>query len=409
MCWQPGTVCEDRTITLGDAERLDRMRLARTERIGAATYRRLMLRYGTAPAAIAALPDLARAGGGTAPAVVRRELAEREFDRAERAGATILFVDEPGYPPLLGLLHDAPAVIAVLGDAALLSVAGVAIVGSRNASANGCSMAEALGEAVAGQRLPVVSGLARGIDAAAHEGALRAGTTIAAVAGGLDKPYPPQNIALQQRIAESGAVLSEAPFGTAPQARHFPRRNRIIAGLSLGVVVIEAARRSGSLITARMALEHGRELFAVPGSPLDPRCLGSNDLIRQGAHLTETLDDILSNLPEHPLQQGIQRVPIFNQDAGRGLFGDAAASHMAEPPMVWNPSPDEMEDVRRQLEALLSPSPTLVDDLIDRCQVSAAAVGAILLELELAGRVQFAPGQRVMLIGANSERLADPD
>jgi DNA processing protein len=385
------------------------MRLARTERIGAATYRRLMHRYGTAAASIAALPELARAGGGAPPGVLRRDLAEREFERATQAGAAILFVDAPLYPPLLALLHDAPAVIAVLGDPALLSIAGVAIVGSRNASANGCSMAETLGEAVAAQHLPVVSGLARGIDAAAHQGALRTGTTIAAVAGGLDKPYPPQNVALQQRIAEHGAVLSEAPFGTAPQARHFPRRNRIIAGLALGVVVIEAARRSGSLITARLALEAGRELFAVPGSPLDPRCLGSNDLIRQGAHLTESLDDILANLPAHPLQEGIQRVPIFNHDANQGLSPDTTPTHMAEPPAVWDPSPGELAAVRRHLEVLLSPSPTSVDVLVDRCQVSAAVVGAILLELELAGRVQFAPGQRVMLIGPADSAVAETD
>ena len=284
------------------------MRLARTERIGPATYRRLMQRYGTAPAAIAALPELARAGGGSAPRLIGRDLAEREFERAERAGAALLFVDTPGYPPLLGLLHDAPAVIAVLGDVALLSAApAVAIVGSRNASANGQNFAEGLAEALAGKGALVVSGLARGIDGAAHTGALRTGKTVAAVAGGLDKPYPPQNVELQARIAQCGAVVSEAPFGTAPQARHFPRRNRIIAGLALGVVVVEAAPRSGSLITARLALENGRELFAVPGSPADPRCRGSNDLIRQGAYLTESADDVLGNLPAEPGRQGLQR------------------------------------------------------------------------------------------------------
>jgi DNA processing protein len=257
-------------------------------------------------------------------------------------------------------------------------------------------MAEALAEALAAHPLPVVSGLARGIDAAAHEGALRAGATIAAVAGGLDKPYPPEHADLQARIAASGAVVSEAPFGTSPQARHFPRRNRIIAGLALGVVVIEAAQRSGSLITARLALECGRELFAVPGSPLDPRCRGSNDLIRQGAHLTETAEDVFANLPAHPLQQGVQRVPLFNRD----LWDDLEATHMAEPRTTWEAPESEAEfaAVRRRLEGLLSPSPTLVDDLIARCQVSPAAVNAILLELELAGRVSFLTGPRVALI-----------
>jgi DNA processing protein len=372
------------------------MRLARTERVGPATYRRLLRRFSTAGEAIAALPELAQAGGGSAPALIGAGLAAREFERAARFGAKLLFVDEDGYPPLLGLLHDAPPVIAVLGDVAVLSAAAVAVVGSRNASANGRTMAEALAEALAAHPLPVVSGLARGIDAAAHEGALRAGATIAAVAGGLDKPYPPEHADLQARIAASGAVVSEAPFGTSPQARHFPRRNRIIAGLALGVVVIEAAQRSGSLITARLALECGRELFAVPGSPLDPRCRGSNDLIRQGAHLTETAEDVFANLPAHPLQQGVQRVPLFNRD----LWDDLEATHMAEPRTTWEAPESEAEfaAVRRRLEGLLSPSPTLVDDLIARCQVSPAAVNAILLELELAGRVSFLTGPRVALI-----------
>jgi DNA processing protein len=372
------------------------MRLARTERVGPATYRRLLRRFSTAGEAIAALPELAQAGGGSAPALIGAGLAAREFERAARFGAKLLFVDEDGYPPLLGLLHDAPPVIAVLGDVAVLSAAAVAVVGSRNASANGRTMAEALAEALAAHPLPVVSGLARGIDAAAHEGALRAGATIAAVAGGLDKPYPPEHADLQARIAASGAVVSEAPFGTSPQARHFPRRNRIIAGLALGVVVIEAAQRSGSLITARLALECGRELFAVPGSPLDPRCRGSNDLIRQGAHLTETAEDVFANLPAHPLQQGVQRVPLFNRD----LWDDLEATHMAEPRTAWEAPESEAEfaAVRRRLEGLLSPSPTLVDDLIARCQVSPAAVNAILLELELAGRVSFLTGPRVALI-----------
>ena len=211
----------------------------------------------------------------------------RELRGFARLGARMLFAGEPDYPPLLALLDDAPAAIAVLGDPALLASRAIALVGGRNASANGQRMAETLAAELA-RSLVVVSGLARGIDAAAHAGAMQTGRTIAAVAGGLDMPYPPEHADLQRRIAESGAVLSEAPLGTAPQARHFPRRNRIIAGLSLGVVVVEAALRSGSLITARLAQEAGRELFAVPGSPLDPRSRGANDLIRQGAHLTET-------------------------------------------------------------------------------------------------------------------------
>jgi DNA processing protein len=377
------------------------MRLARTLRVGPATYRRLMLRYGTAAAAIAALPGLARAGGGSPPRVTPRDLALREFERAAAYDAHILFVDTPDYPPLLGLAQDAPSVIAVLGDPALLSVPGVAIVGSRAASANGCALADSIAEALAGDGAPVVSGLARGIDAAAHEGALRSGRTIAAIAGGLDKPYPRENIDLQARIGASGAVVAEAPFGTAPQARHFPRRNRIIAGLALGVVVIEAARRSGSLITARLALDYDREVFAVPGSPLDPRCLGSNDLIRQGAHLTETAADVRAHLPWLGGEAGA------TIDLGR-VCAAARKAHMAEPDVLWEGdiNPAGQAALREQLEVLLSPSPTSVDDLIARCQVSPAAVHAILLELELAGRVQFLPGQRVMIVGTDG---VDPD
>jgi DNA processing protein len=268
------------------------------------------------------------------------------------------------------------------------------LVGARNASANGRRMAEKLAAALAGAELIVVSGLARGIDAAAHEGALAAdaGLTVAAVAGGLDMPYPPEHARLQQRVAEQGAVITEAPLGTAPQSRHFPRRNRLIAGLSLGVVVVEAALRSGSLVTARLAQEAGREIFAVPGSPLDPRCQGSNDLIRQGAHLTETEADVLANLPDHPLRQGIARDPLF----ARGPA--PAAAEPAVEPVPEHPPAADLAGGRAQVLDLLGPSPTSVDDLVRRCQLSASAVVAVLLELELAGRVEMLPGNRVLLI-----------
>ncbi len=255
---------------------IDRLRLARTEGVGPVAYRRLIARFGSAVAALGALPALARAGGrASPPAVPRPEDAERELHGLARLGGKLLFAGEPDYPPLLALRDDAPAAIAVMGDAALLAERAVALVGGRNASANGQRMAETLAAELARSVL-VVSGLARGIDAAAHVGSMQTGRTIAAVAGGLDKPYPAEHADLQDRIAASGAVVTEAPLGTAPQARHFPRRNRIIAGLSLGVVVLEAAVRSGSLITARLAQEAGRELFAVPGSPLDPRSRGAN-------------------------------------------------------------------------------------------------------------------------------------
>ncbi len=376
---------------MSDPADLDRLRLARSEGVGPVAYRRLLRRYGSAEAALAALPDLARAGGRTTqPVTPSRSAAERECERLARMGGRFLFVDAPGYPPLLAMLDDPPPVVAMLGRIEALQARAVALVGGRNASANGQRIAETLAEGLAKSGLTVVSGLARGIDAAAHEGALAGGLTVAVVAGGLDVPYPPEHADLQRRIAESGAVLAELPLGTQPQARHFPRRNRIIAGLSLGVVVVEAAPRSGSLITARIAQEAGRELFAVPGSPLDPRCRGSNDLIREGAHLTEEARDVIDNLPDHPLREGLSRSPLF----ARG-----------EPPGFAAPPPEDpieplagLDCARQQVIEMLGPSPTSVDDLVRRCQLSLTAIMTVLLELELAGRVELLPGNRVALI-----------
>jgi DNA processing protein len=371
---------------------IDRLRLARAEGVGPVTYRRLLGRFGTAAAALDSLPGLARAGGRTSPPTVPSpDDASRELHALGRIGARAIFTGDPDYPPLLALLDDAPAMITVLGDPALLSRRAVALVGGRNASANGQRMAESLAAELA-RSLSVVSGLARGIDAAAHVGALQTGCTIAVVAGGLDIPYPPEHADLQRRIAERGAVVTEAPLGTTPQARHFPRRNRIIAGLALGVVVVEAALRSGSLITARLAQESGRELFGVPGSPLDPRSRGANDLIRQGAHLTETALDVLDNLPDHPSREGLARDPLFASGTIPGL---------AEPPpdsQEPDESPADLVKTRQQVIDLLDASPTAVDDVVRRCQFSAAAVMAVLLELELAGRVETLPGCRVALL-----------
>jgi len=346
----------------------------------------MLSRYGSAAAALNALPRLARAGGRTAPPVIpTAKEAEHEIDRLTKLGARLLVVGQPDYPPLLAMLDDAPPVIAVQGDPAVLSARAIAMVGGRNASANGQRMAESLAAALAGS-LVVVSGLARGIDAAAHTGALATGRTIAVVAGGLDLPYPPEHAALQHRIAETGAVVAEAPLGTAPQARHFPRRNRIIAGLSLGVVVVEAALRSGSLITARIAQEIGREVFAVPGSPTDPRSRGANDLLRQGAILTETAEDVVDNLPQHPMSASLRDQ------------GEAAPAGLAESrPELADDSPD-LPRARSQVLDLLGPSPTPVDDVVRRCQFSPAAVMVVLLELELAGRLEMLPGNRVALL-----------
>jgi len=376
-------------------EALDRLRLARAEGIGPITFQRLVDRFGSATEAIAALPGLARAGGRSRPlAVPGRAEAEAELARLARLGGRMLVLGEPDYPIQLAHLADPPPALAVLGSVEFLAARAVAIVGGRNASANGQRIAEGLAAALAEAGLPVVSGLARGIDAAAHEGALSSGRTIAAVAGGLDVPYPPEHRDLQARIAACGAVVAEAPLGTAPQARHFPRRNRIIAGLALGVVVVEAAPRSGSLITARLALEAGRELYAVPGSPLDPRARGSNDLIRQGAHLVETASDVLEHLPPGPLARTADLSPV--RVAEPAAIPPRAAPKARE-------DPRELPRVRKQVIDLLDSSPTTVDDLVRRCQFSAAAVNAVLLELEIAGRVVLLPGDRVMRTSGGDE------
>jgi DNA processing protein len=368
---------------------IDRLRLLRTESVGPITYRRLLARFATPAEALAALPELAAAGGrASPPRIPSRAEAEAELAGLHNLGARLIFLDQQGYPPFLAQLADAPPALAVLGDVALLSSRAVGIVGARNASANGMRLAESLATELA-PGLAIVSGLARGIDAAAHHGALRSGRTIAAVAGGLDMPYPPEHARLQAQIAESGAVVAEAPLGTAPLARHFPKRNRVIAGLVLGLVVIEAAARSGSLLTARLAIEAGRELFAVPGSPLDPRAKGANDLIRQGAHLTETAADVLANLPDHPGRAGLNRDPLFQH-------GPAG---FTEPPVFWDGGADraEVAKARRLVPGLLGGDPVSVDEIARRCQLSTAAVTAVLLELELGGRVETLPGNRVAL------------
>ena len=354
------------------AEAAARLRLARTDGIGPAQFASLLARFGSAQEA---LPRIAARFALPPPAAIAREIEDNH-----RLGVRFLHVGTPDYPELLGHIPDAPPVLACLGDPGILAMRAIAIVGARNASAAGRRIAETIAEAATEAGLLVISGLARGIDAAAHAGALRQGPTAAAIAGGLDKPYPPEHAALQAQISEAGCILAEAPLGTAPLARHFPKRNRIVAGLALGTIVIEAAARSGSLITARLTLEYGRELFAVPGSPLDLRNQGSNDLIRQGAHLTESIADILDNLPAAPMEPARRRTLIPLDSAPQAAFSLEADSPEAA-----------------QVLALLGNSPVAVDDLLRRCHLSASIVQAILLDLELAGRVETSPGPRVAL------------
>jgi DNA processing protein len=367
--------------TLNPAERLDWLRLIRSENVGPVTFYQLLSRFGSAEAALAALPEIARRGGrGRALSICPRATAERELQQLHAAGARLVAWGEPDYPAALAALDDAPPLISVKGETKLFARNALAIVGARNASANGRRFARDIALQLGQTGLLIVSGLARGIDGAAHDGSLGTGT-VAVVAGGIDQVYPEENRRLHEQIAESGLIVAEMPVGTEPQARHFPRRNRIISGCSLGVLVIEAALRSGSLITARFALEQGREVFAVPGSPLDPRCRGTNDLIRNGAILTETADDIMRELQPR-LSQALS-------ERKREAFSPAESI---------GPSDSELTQARERLVELLSPTPVAVDELVRQCQLSAALVVTILLELELAGRIERHPGNQVSLL-----------
>ena len=367
-----------------DEERRDRLILSRAEGIGPVSFRRLLMRYGTAAAALQALPELSAKTGGGRFAAPSAAAIERELAALAKLGGQMLILGEPEYPEVLADLPDAPVGLAVLGDAGLLSRRAVAVVGSRNASINGLRMAEQLAADLADAGLVVVSGLARGIDSAVHRGAMASGKTVAVVASGLNVIYPPENADLQRQIAVQGAVVTEASLGTEPLARHFPRRNRIIAGLVMGVVVVEAAPKSGTLITAREAQEAGREVFAVPGSPLDPRAHGTNDLLRQGAILVETAADVLDHLPRRPRDAG-----LFQSDEFR-------TKGLADAQDGFAPGTDQAEEAKKIIPGLLGPTPTDVDDLLRRCQFSPSAVMAALLELELDGRIILVAGNRVV-------------
>ena len=363
-----------------EAERAARLRLIRTPSIGPVSYRRLLARFGSAAAAIEALPELARRGGGRAPVVPPPDTIEREQALLERIGARHLLLGDPDYPPLLAELDDSPAVLSLRGDLALASRPTVAIVGARDASAAACRLARALARDLAAAGVSVVSGLARGIDGAAHLGALP--ETIGVVAGGIDVAYPPQHAAVQERIAREGLLLAEMPPGTEPRARHFPHRNRIIAGLALGSVVVEAAPKSGSLITARLAGEAGREVMAVPGSPLDPRAQGCNLLIRDGATLVQGAADILEQL--RPIDGRLQDGRLTARSPTSGFGG---------------PPPEDASDrARAEIAGLLGPVPVAVDELIRQSGWAPPVVQIVLLELELAGRLERHAGGRVSLL-----------
>jgi DNA processing protein len=363
--------------TLGDSERRSWLRLARTENVGPVTFAGLIARFGNARAALAELPRMAARGGGKNFILPPEEDIVREIADLGAMGGRIIASCEPDFPQGLAALEPPPPVISVLGHAPLLKREMVGIVGARNASALARKFAFQLAADLSAAGLAIVSGMARGIDAAAHEGALASGT-VAVMAGGVDMVYPPENQKLYDAIRAQGAVISEMRLGEAPQARHFPRRNRLISGLARGLVVVEAAERSGSLITANYALEQGREIFAVPGSPLDPRARGANRLIREGATLTENADDILSVLR-----------PILGS-----FFREPGPADSPAPPAAADLEA-EADRVRRQIEEALGPAPVEVDELIRQTEGSASAVLTVLLELELAGRCRRHPGNFV--------------
>jgi DNA processing protein len=365
-----------RGVVLTDRQRLSWLRLIRSDNVGPATFRDLINHFGSADEAIGQLPELSRRGGSArAIRVASIEEAERELETAERFGAVFIGIGEPDYPPALRRIDGAPPLISAVGDLALATRVAVGIVGARNASVSGAKMAARMARDLGAAGYVVVSGLARGIDAAAHRASLEHGT-IAALAGGLDQPYPPENLDLYEEIrAGKGLAISEMPIGWEPRARDFPRRNRLIAGVGLGLVVVEAAQRSGSLITARRAADFGRLVFAVPGSPLDPRAAGANGLLKDGAIVTTSSRDVIEALaPSSQLFSDDE--PVMEEP------GDDEADRFAEP----------RDDDRARVIEALGPSPSEVDDIIRHTGVPAATVYLVLIELDLAGRLHRHPG-----------------
>ena len=361
------------------SEKRDWLRLSRTENVGPISFKQLLQRFGTAKAALEALPEIAARGSKKTFKIPAMSLIDDEIARANKLGIIFIAKNEPEYPEALAAIEDAPPIIAVRGNPALLHKRSIGIVGARNASLNGRKMADMLARDMGSEGIITISGLARGIDTAAHQGSLATGT-VAVVAGGVDVVYPQENQKLYEQIIEQGCVISDQPLGLEPYAKLFPRRNRLISGLALGVIVVEAALQSGSLITARMALEQGREVFAVPGSPLDPRCTGTNDLIRQGAILTESAKDVMGHI--HAPKPSIQgRLCEPSADDFQHMETDEA----------------DMDGARDIIIECLSPSPVAVDELIRECALPAAVVLTVLLELELAGHIERQAGNRVAL------------
>jgi DNA processing protein len=368
-------------IALADHQRMAWLRLIRSENIGPITFVELIKRFGTASNALEALPDITRRSYGKSTTIASREQAEHEFAAIQAIGGQIVCLGEPGYPSALRAADAPPPVLTVLGSTSILSQNAIAFVGSRNASLAGMKLTRRLAADVTSSGYVTVSGLARGIDSAAHHASVKAGT-VAVMAGGVDHIYPSENEALARTIVDSGgALISEMPLGWQPRARDFPRRNRIIAGMALGLVVVEAAHRSGSLISARLANEMGRLVFAVPGSPLDPRSQGTNHLIQQGAQLITNADDILQALD--PITERPAQSPY-------SLDEDRNASRDMESP------PDNNERVR--LVDSLGHTPVHIDEILRHADMDPGKVQMVLLELDLAGKIERHAGNRISLV-----------
>ncbi|MFL4981118.1 MAG: DNA-processing protein DprA [Xanthobacteraceae bacterium] len=368
-CAGASNLADDDSIRLTDEQRLDWLRLIRSDNVGPRTFRVLINHFGSARAALETLPELARRGGAVRPGrICSRADAERELEAQRALGATLIGLGEAEYPRRLRAIADPPPLIAVRGQKPALARPIVAVVGARNASAAGLKIAQLLAHEIGAAGFATVSGLARGIDAAAHRASLATGT-IAVLAGGHDNVYPQEHAGLLDEILHAGAAVSEMPLGWELRARDFPRRNRLISGLALGVLVVEAAKRSGSLITAKLALEQGREVFAVPGSPLDPRTEGTNDLLKQGATLVTQAADVIGVLA--PI---VGRATDLAED-GEPVDGVAGE---AEPEA----------DQRARIVGLLGPTPVGIDDLVRLADAPPAVVRMVLLELELAGRLE---------------------
>jgi len=376
------------TAPLTETEKLNWLRLIRTDNIGPITFYKLIEQYGTATKALEALPELSKKGGRkkelTAPPLF---LIEKELNALYKMGGDIICAADTLYPLALGAIEDAPPVLSYIGDIRLTKMPCIAMVGARNASLNGRKFATKLAMDLGHAGQIIVSGLARGIDTHAHEGALSTGT-IAVVAGGIDIVYPRENQKLYEKICTQGLVIAESPLGMEPIARHFPKRNRIVSGLSAGVIVVEASLRSGSLITARMAGEQGRDVYAVPGYPADPRAAGPNKLIQDGATLIQNADDIISALQ--------------NYSGGRSMQDYAGRqATIAPPPANDRQIKENIETSQNTHDIILqnlSQLPLGIDELINACHLTIPEVQMTLLELELAGRLQRLPGNRVVLL-----------